>query len=401
MRVAAEILPHPEHRSGRFILALCGGMFFAPKDDREHQSRKSVSGEAVENVTGLGGKKIKLNRLTCRFAGAAILLVSAWLLPGIPAVAQTAVKVSLDTRFEATAAPFLLALDKGYYRDEKLDVAIEPGTNPLEPITRVASGTHDIGFADINAMIRHRDQNPNGAGKAVFMVYNRHPYAIIARKSRGIEVPKDLEGKKLGAPVTDLASAAWKIFAQANAIDASKVSVENVGIPVREPMLAAGQLDAITGLSFSSFVNLKDRGVPADDIVVLRMANHGVDLYGNAIIVNPKFAAEKPEAVAAFLRAFLKGLRETVRDPAHAVDSALRRNELATKAVEVERLRLAIHDNIVTPEVREQGFGDVDPARLEKSIDQLALTYEFKAKPKPADVFDPAFLPDAALRRVR
>jgi NitT/TauT family transport system substrate-binding protein len=250
-------------------------------------------------------------------------------------------------------------------------------------------------------MIRHRDQNPNGAVKAVFMVYNRNPYAIIARKSRGIEVPKDLEGKKLGAPVTDLASAAWKIFAQANAIDASKVSVENVGIPVREPMLAAGQLDAITGLSFSSFVNLKDRGVPADDIVVLRMADHGVDLYGNAIIVNPKFAAEKPEAVAAFLRAFLKGLKETVRDPAHAVDSALRRNELATKAVEVERLRLAIHDNIVTPEAREQGFGDVDPARLEKSIDQLALTYEFKAKPKPGDVFDAAFLPDAADRRVR
>lgn len=335
----------------------------------------------------------------CRFAPAAFILVSAW-LPGVSAVAQTAIKVSLDSRIEGTAAPFLLGLDKGYYREEKLDVTIEPGANPIEPINRVAAGSHDIAFADINAVIRHRDQHPNGAVKAVFMVYNRNPYAIIARKSRGIQAPKDLESKKLGAPATDLAFAAWKIFAQANGIDPSKVAIENVGIPVREPMLAAGQLDAITGLSFSSFVNLKDRGVPADDIVVLRMADHGVDLYGNAIIVNAKFAAEKPEAVQAFLRALLKGLKETVRDPVQAVDSVLRRNDLAKKDVEVERLRIAIRENIITPEMEERGFGALDFARLEKSIDQLALAYDFKAKPKAADVYDASFLPDAAERRV-
>jgi NitT/TauT family transport system substrate-binding protein len=356
---------------------------------------------AVGHVTGFGGKKANPTHPWARVARAAFILLSVWLLAGAPAGAQTSVKVSLDSRFEGTAAPFLLGLDKGYYRDEKLGVTIEPAANPLEPITRVAAGSHDIAFADINAVIRHRDQNPNGAIKAVFMVYNRNPYAIIARKSRGIQAPKDLEGKKLGAPATDLASAAWRIFAQANGIELSKVTVENVGIPVREPMLAAGQLDAVTGLSFSSLVNLKDRGVPADDIVVLRMADHGVDLYGNAIIVNPKFAAEKPEAVQAFLRAFLKGLKESVRDPANAVESVLRRNDLAKKEVEVERLRIAIRENIITPEVREQGFGAVDLAHLEKSIDQLALSYEFKAKPKAADMFDAAFLPDAAERRVR
>jgi NitT/TauT family transport system substrate-binding protein len=233
------------------------------------------------------------------------------------------------------------------------------------------------------------------------MVYNHAPYAVIARKSRGIATPKELEGKKLGAPATDPAFAAWKIFAQANGIDASKVTIENVGFPVREPMLAAGQLDAITGLSFSSFVNLKDRGVPANDILVLRMADHGVDLYGNAIIVNAKFAVEKPEAVRAFLRAFLKSLKETVRDPSHAVDSVVRRNDLTKKDVELERLRMALREDIVTPEVREHGLGGIDAARLEKSIDEIAITYEFKAKLKTVDVFDPAFLPEAAERRLR
>jgi NitT/TauT family transport system substrate-binding protein len=165
-------------------------------------------------------------------------------------------------------------------------------------------------------------------------------------------------------------------------------------------MLAAGQVDAVTGFSFSSFVNLKDRGVPVEDIVVLLMADYGVNLYGNAIIVNPKFAAEKPEAVKGFLRAFLKGLRDTVKDPAQAVESVLRRNNLAKKDVELERLRMALRDSIITDEVKANGYGGVDMERLDSSIDQIAVTYEFKnGKPKGTDVFDPSFLPDPALRK--
>ena len=190
--------------------------------------------------------------------------------------------------------------------------------------------------------------------------------------------PKDLEGKKLGAPAPDGAYAQWKIFTQANGIDASKVTIENVGFPVREPMLAAGQVDAITGFSFSSFINLKDRGVPVDDITVLLMADYGVNLYGNAIIVNPKFAAEKPEVVKKFLTAFLKGLKETVKNPDASVASVLKRNDVAKKEVELERLKMALKDNILTPEVKANGFGGVDTARLDKSIEQIALTYEFK-----------------------
>jgi NitT/TauT family transport system substrate-binding protein len=256
-----------------------------------------------------------------------------------------------------------------------------------------------MGFADINSLIKFRDANPTVPIKAVFMVYNKPPFAIVGRKSRGVEKPKDLEGKKLGAPAPDGAYAQWKIFVQANNIDASKVTIENVGFPVREPMLAAGQVDAITGFSFSSYINLKDRGVPVDDIVVLLMANHGVNLYGNAIIVNPKFAAEKPAAVKAFLSAFVKGMKETVRSPQTAVDSVLKRNDVAKKPAELERLRMAIRDNILTPEVKSNGYGGVDMARLDKSIDQIALTYNFKAKPKGADIFDPSFLPPAAERK--
>jgi len=325
---------------------------------------------------------------------AALALLAAW-----PAAAQTHVKFSLDGRLEGLAATFLLPQDKGYFRSEGLDVTVDEATTVLEPITRVASGSYEMALADINTLIKYRDQHPAVPIRAVFMLYNKPPFAIVGRRSRGITEPKQLEGKKLGAPPAGITSSEWPLFAKLNHIDASKVTIENIGIPVRAPMLAAGQIDAALGYSFRLYVDLKDRGVPVDDIVLMPMADYGLKLYGNAIIVDPKFAADKPETVRAFLHAFLKGLKETVRRPADAVESVVRRDDTVKREVELERLRMAIRDNIVTPEVRANGYGAVDPARLAESIDQLGLTFSFKAKPKAEDIFDASFLPPAAERR--
>jgi NitT/TauT family transport system substrate-binding protein len=316
-----------------------------------------------------------------------------------PAIAQTAVKFSLDFKIEGPAAPFLIGIDKGYYKAGGLDVTIDPSPGSLETIHRLASGAYDIGIADINLLIRYRTEHPGTPLRAVFMVYNRPPFAIVARKSRGISKPQDLEGKRLGAPIADTSFAQWPVFTQAAGIDARKVTIENVGLPVREPMLAAGQIDAVTAYSFNSYVDLKDRGVPTDDLVVMLMANYGLDLYGDAIIVNPQFAAAHPEAVTAFLRAVVQGLKDSARDPATAVDSVLRRADGEKKDVELERLRMALNDNILVPEVRANGYGGVDVARLEKSIDQVAAAHEVKSKPLAVDIFDPSFLPGTAERK--
>ena len=234
---------------------------------------------------------------------AAFALVAAW-----PAAAQTGIRFSLDGRLEGPEALLLLPQDKGYFKAAGLDVTVDDAATVLEPITRVATGGYDMAFADINALIRYRDQNPSAPVKAMFMVYNKPPYAIVARKSRGITEPKQLEGKKLGAPPAGATFAQWPLFAKLNNIDVSKVTIENIGIPVRAPMLAAGQIDAALGYSFRLYVDLKDRGVPVDDIVLMPMADYGLKLYGNAIIVNTKFAAEKPEAVTTFLQRVPEGL---------------------------------------------------------------------------------------------
>jgi len=176
--------------------------------------------------------------------------------------------------------------------------------------------------------------------------------------------------------------------------------VETIGIPLRAPMLAAGQIDAAVGASFRLYIDLKDRGVPAQDILLMEMANYGLKLYGSVIVANAKFAAQKPEAVTAFLNAFVKGLKETVRQPGQAVDLIIKRDDAARREVELERLDMMLRDNVVTPEVESAGLGGIDALRFGESIEQLALIYSFKSKPKPEDVFDLSLLPPLMERKV-
>jgi NitT/TauT family transport system substrate-binding protein len=330
------------------------------------------------------------------FAAVAILATAF----ATPAAAQRSIKVALEGSLTGAYAPFLVAEDRGFYRAEGLEVSIDATASPPDAISRIANGAADIGLADINAVMRFREQHPGAPLKAVFIVYNKPPYAVVARKSRGIAKPKDLEGKRIGAPPGEMASALWPVFAKLNDIDTSRVKVENLAAAVREPMLAAGQIDAVTGTSFSAYLNLKERGVPLDDLLVLQMADYGLPLYGDAIVVNSTFAANHPEAVKGFLRAFLKSLKETIRAPARAVESVLKRNDNADKDIELERLRMVIRDNIVTDEVQANGFGGVDPERLARGIDLLTKSLKLKAKIEPSDLFDASFLPPQAERRI-
>ncbi|MBZ8133987.1 ABC transporter substrate-binding protein [Afifella sp. IM 167] len=334
-----------------------------------------------------------------KFVFAAALAAAA--IAAVPALsAETPLKFSLDWKLEGPAAPFLLALEKGYFSDEGLAVTIDTGAGSLEPINRVASGAYDMGFGDINSLIKFNDQNPDSALTAIYMVYNKPAFAIIGRKSLGVAAPKDLEGKTLGAPAPDGAYAQWPIFVKANEIDASKVTIENVGFPVREPMLAQGAVQAITGFSFSSFINLKTAGVPADDIAVLLMADYGVELYGNAILVAPAYAEAHPDAVKGFLAAFNKAMKEVIADPQAAVKYVTDANPVVTQETELERLQMAIDQNIVTDEVKADGLGAVKMDRLTTSIDQIALTFDFSAKPSAESVFDPSYLPQKEEREV-
>ena len=319
----------------------------------------------------------------------------------VAASAQTPIKFALDWRFEGPASPYFVALDKGYYKAEGLDVTIDTGNGSTEAINRAASGAYQFVFGDINTLVRFRDKPENKKLKMVLMVYNAPPFAIVSLKKGGISKPKDLEGKTLGAPAADGAYAQWPAFVKKNGIDVSKVKIENVGFPVREPMLVEGKVDAITGFSFSSYMNLRGRGIAQDDINVMLMRNLGLELYGNGIIVDAEYAAKNPKIVQGFIRATIKGWQETIRDPKASMASLMKRNNILNDGQEFVRLKMAIDQNVMTPEVVANGFGGVDAKRLTRSIDQIGEGFKYTNKPKADDIFDGAYLAPKAERMIK
>ncbi|ALI54116.1 ABC transporter substrate-binding protein [Celeribacter marinus] len=327
------------------------------------------------------------------------LLTAAVTAISAPVFAQTEMPFALDWKFEGPAAPYFHALDAGYFADAGMNVTISEGAGSLDAIPKVATGAFPIGFADINSLMRFLDQNPGAPVTAVMMIYDKPPFAIVGRPSLGVTTPADLEGKILGAPPPDGAWAQFPIFAAETGIDTQAITVEPVGFPTREPMLADGNVAAITGFSFSSTLNLKRLGVPADDISVLLMADYGVDLYGNAIIVNTDFAAANPELVTGFLSAVAMGWKDAIATPDAAITALMERNPAADAALETERLQMAIDANVLTDFVIANGIGSIDADRMANAIEQTKSVYEFQNEPNAALYFDPSYLPtDGSLK---
>ena len=286
----------------------------------------------------------------------------------IKSFADTKIPFTLDWKFEGPSAPFFNAIDKGYFKSSGLDVEISPGKGSLAAIPKVATGAFPFGFADINSLIKFLDQNPGAPVIAIMMIYDKPPFAIIGRKSLGINSPADLIGSVLGAPPPDGAWAQFPSFAKANSLDINKIKIEPVGFPTREPMLA------------------------------ILMADHGLNLYGNAIIVNTDYAKANSDVVKSFLVAIGKGWKDAVANPSSAIESLVKRNPAADSKLEERRFKLALSGNVMTDYVAKNGMGNIDYARFEKAINQLSETYNYKTTPNAKLYFTDAYLPKGGFK---
>ena len=326
------------------------------------------------------------------------ILATSALSFGLVAGAQTMtpIKFQLDWRFEGPAALFLHPAAKGYFKAAGLDVAVDAGNGSGGTVTRVASGAYDMGFADLAALMEFHANNPDAPNKpvAVMMVYNNTPASVMALKKSGITKPADLTGTKLGAPVFDAGRRAFPVFAKANNIGA--VNWTTMDPALRETMLMRGDIDAITGFTFTSLLNLEARGAKAADIVVLAYPDYGVKLYGNVIVASPKLLKENPAAVKAFLAAFAKGAKEVMANPAVAIESVKARDGIIDSKLETRRLQLAIDTVINTPDARTEGFGNINAGRMALMASQVSDAFNTKTRVSPDAVWNGTLLPTTA-----
>ncbi|HEU4660935.1 MAG TPA: ABC transporter substrate-binding protein [Pseudolabrys sp.] len=328
-------------------------------------------------------------------------LLSAFLMASLGgAQAETKIRFTLDWLPGSYHAPFFIALYKGYYKAEGLDVTIDAGKGSGRVVRELATGVYDIGYPDINVLMEFNAKNPKLAFPQVMMGYEQNPSGLFYLKSSGIKTIKDIEGKTLGPVANDSTFKTLPVFAKLNNLDLSKVKVEYLDPALREAMLIKKHVDVITGQYFRSVIDLHGRGVSYDDIGSFLYKDHGLDLYGNGVAVSPTFLKENPDAVKRFVRATIKGVKDMIHDPKMAVEMVARAQPLLKKDIELERLKLALNCCIATPNVKKNGYGGVDPARLKRAIALISEGYGLPRQPTVDEMFNDSFLPPKEDRMV-
>ena len=331
-------------------------------------------------------------------ATSAIAFGVALTVAGSMAAAETKVRLTLDWVPQSTHGPSFIAQYEGYFKAEGLDVKIDAGKGSADAVRKLVAGTHDLGWADINAIIQYNSKNPDRAIKTVLMLYEQPPFSICVLATSSVTHPKMLVGKSLGAPVFDASYKLFPAFAKVIGIDPNSVKKINMDPRLREPMLLRGQVDAISGHIFSTVLAVKAAGYKEKDIRCFLYGDYGMESYANGIAVSPAFLKKHPEAVRGFIRATYKAARDTVLNPKLAISAVKKFQSLVDNDVEADRLRLGVSCCILTPYVKKHGYGDVHMARLQRSIQQAAEAYGLKNIPKAEDMFDRSYLPPKSER---
>jgi NitT/TauT family transport system substrate-binding protein len=348
---------------------------------------------ALTNLPFLEGSFSSTRGSMARLVAALALAVSMAAVASSPARAETKVRFSLDWIPGSVHAPFFIALYKGYYKAEGLDVSIDRGKGSAELVRQLASGVYDMGYPDISVVTDFNSKNPDKGFPVLLMGYEQAPAAIVFLKSSGITEPKQLEGKKLGSAANDATFKLFPIFAKHTGIDASKVTIQYIEPKLREVLLAKHDVDAIPGQIFNAILELKAKGVKEADVGSFLYKDHGLDLYGNGVAASRGFLKDHPDAVKGFIRATIKGVQDLARDPNLALEMTLKYESLLNAEIERDRLKMAMACCIITPSVLKEGFGGVDEARLKRGIALITQGYGLPREPTMPEVFDPAFLP--------
>jgi len=322
------------------------------------------------------------------------LVMGGMLVAGSAMAQDTNIKFTLGWKTQGSDAPFLVALEKGYFKAEGLNVVIDQGEGSGATVTRIMSGAYDAGFGDVNAIIQNASTRPQESPVMVYMLWNQPPFTIVTKANSGINSIKDLEGRTLGGAQGTPTTRLLPVFIRKNNLDGNKIKISNMAPNLQEPMLIKGDIDGALVFNITSYFNLVlNRQDPDKDFKWFTFGDYGMDLYSNGMMVSRKLLQSNPKAVAGMVRAVNKAALEVAKDQKVGMAAIMKYDNLVNEQVEKRRLQYSFDTLIVSKEMKEIGIGDIKDDRMARAIGIVVEGYQLERAPAVSEIFSREFLP--------
>lgn len=310
-------------------------------------------------------------------------------------------RMLLNSGWSGANAWFVVAEDKGYFRDEGLAIDFTPGQGAYKAAPRMAAEGFDLGYGDINSLIEVAATDPARAATAVYMMFNASPSVIGVAADGPIRSPRDLAGKRLIAHPQDVAAETFAPYARASGLDPQSVTtvMRDASMADLVKAMRAGEVDGVFGYFTTQTAAAMSLGL--DPTKVLRFLRYDEvlpDFYGSAVMASPALLRASPEAVRGAVRAINRGVIDTLRDPEAAVAAVMKRDPGLKRDVELARLRGTIAREMAHPEGTTLGIGDVDDARLARAIRAMVETKRLARTPATSRILTRDYLPPRSAR---
>lgn len=229
-----------------------------------------------------------------------------------------AVTLKLNWRHEAEFAGNYVAIEKGFYRENDLDVKIEEySPDGQSAIDTVLSGKADFGIAGADEVLKARLDGKNI--KSVAVIFKTNPAVAFALKSSGITSPKDFVGKTIGLERGINVDSLYFAMMSKLGIDRKKIKEVDIGYDAKE--LMDGKVDISTGWITNEPQLVLTAGYPVNTFL---MADYGVNMYADTIVTSDKMIEENPRLVEKFVRGTLQGWQYTIEQEPEAVDITMK-----------------------------------------------------------------------------
>lgn len=304
------------------------------------------------------------------------------------AEALTKVDFQLNWKITADHAAYYVALQKGWFEEEGLDVNIIIGQGSGYTVQALEAGKADIGISDAPVPIKGIAQGADI--KIIGIIFDKHPNCMYFWKDSGITSPQDLVGKTVAVPAADGHYAMWPAFAKQIGVDADSVTFVNIEPAAKVAALATKKADVVFELYTAK--PFMEKAIPPEELGAILWSDHGFNAYAHSIVARNEVIENDPEMVKGFLKAAYRGWDFVVKNPEEAIQILSEYHPINTTDY-LANLMLVM-EFFKTERYKNYGIGYIDADRMANTIELVEKYLGVEINFEPEDAYTSEFLPD-------